>query len=45
MANELARHHIRVNTVHPTGVDTAMLAGLSGLDALIGRDQNLVRSS
>jgi SDR family mycofactocin-dependent oxidoreductase len=41
MANELARHHIRVNTVHPTGVDTPMAAGLGGLDPLIGTDQNL----
>jgi SDR family mycofactocin-dependent oxidoreductase len=28
MANELARHNIRVNTVHPTGVDTPMGTGL-----------------
>jgi SDR family mycofactocin-dependent oxidoreductase len=41
MANELARHHIRVNTVHPTGVDTPMGAGLGGLEPLIGTDQNL----
>jgi SDR family mycofactocin-dependent oxidoreductase len=41
MANELARHHIRVNTVHPTGVDTPMAAGLGGLDALIGKDPAL----
>jgi SDR family mycofactocin-dependent oxidoreductase len=41
MANELARHHIRVNTVHPTGVDTPMGDGLGGLEALIGRDPNL----
>ena len=32
MANELARHHIRVNTVHPTGVDTPMGAGLGRLE-------------
>jgi SDR family mycofactocin-dependent oxidoreductase len=25
MANELAQHHIRVNTVHPTNVDTHMI--------------------
>jgi SDR family mycofactocin-dependent oxidoreductase len=31
LANELAVHHIRVNSVHPTGVDTPMLVGLSGL--------------
>src|SRR5580692_7497192 len=41
MANELARHQIRVNTVHPTGVDTPMAAGLGGLDPLIGSDPNL----
>ena len=32
MANELARHSIRVNTVHPTGVDTPMGSGLGGLE-------------
>jgi SDR family mycofactocin-dependent oxidoreductase len=41
MANELAVHNIRVNTVHPNGVDTPMLSGLGGLDPLIGRDPNL----
>ena len=41
MANELAAHNIRVNTVHPTGVDTPMGNGLGGLEALIGRDPNL----
>jgi SDR family mycofactocin-dependent oxidoreductase len=41
MANELAKHSIRVNTVHPTGVDTPMGAGLGGLDSLLSRDQNL----
>jgi SDR family mycofactocin-dependent oxidoreductase len=41
MANELARHGIRVNTVHPTGVDTPMAAGLGGLDSLIAKDPNL----
>jgi SDR family mycofactocin-dependent oxidoreductase len=41
MANELAAHKIRVNTVHPTGVDTPMGTGLGGLEALIGRDPNL----
>jgi SDR family mycofactocin-dependent oxidoreductase len=41
MANELARHQIRVNTVHPTGVDTPMATGLGGLNPLIERDQNL----
>jgi len=32
-ANLLAPESIRVNTVHPTGVDTPMLVGFSGLDA------------
>ena len=41
MANELARHSIRVNTVHPTGVDTPMGSGLGGIDALISGDPNL----
>jgi SDR family mycofactocin-dependent oxidoreductase len=41
MANELAAHRIRVNTVHPTGVDTPMGTGLGGLEALITRDPNL----
>jgi SDR family mycofactocin-dependent oxidoreductase len=34
MANELAPYRIRVNTVHPTGVDTPMGNGLGRLDAL-----------
>lgn len=41
LANELARHHIRVNTVHPTGVTTPMLEGLGGLDPLITKDPAL----
>jgi SDR family mycofactocin-dependent oxidoreductase len=41
MANELAVHNIRVNTVHPTGVQTPMAAGLGGLEPLLGRDPNL----
>jgi SDR family mycofactocin-dependent oxidoreductase len=41
MANELAKHKIRVNTVHPTGVDTPMGTGLGGLEALLGKDQLL----
>jgi SDR family mycofactocin-dependent oxidoreductase len=35
LANELASAHIRVNTVHPTGVDTPMLVGMVGLTARI----------
>ncbi|WP_428983171.1 SDR family NAD(P)-dependent oxidoreductase [Phytohabitans maris] len=27
LANELAKHHIRVNTVHPDGVDTRWWKG------------------
>jgi NAD(P)-dependent dehydrogenase (short-subunit alcohol dehydrogenase family) len=44
MANELAQHRIRVNTVHPTGVDTPMVAGLTSigrLEALIGNHASL----
>src|ERR1700722_15619930 len=41
MANELARHQLRVNTVHPTGVDTPMGTGLGGLNPLIEQDPNL----
>ena len=41
LANELAKHHIRVNTMHPTGVDTPMGSGLGGLETLLGRDPNL----
>ncbi len=41
MANELARHRIRVNTIHLTGVNTPMGTGLSGLEELIGRDPDL----
>jgi SDR family mycofactocin-dependent oxidoreductase len=31
LANELASQSIRVNSIHPTGVDTPMLVGLNGL--------------
>ncbi len=41
LTNELAQHRIRVNTVHPTGVDTPMGTGLGGLDGLIGKDPSL----
>ena len=41
MANELAQHSIRVNTVHPTGVRTPMAEGLGGLSPLIESDPNL----
>ncbi len=41
MANELGRHHIRVNTVHPTGVVTGMLAGMGGLGEMLEHDPDL----
>jgi NAD(P)-dependent dehydrogenase (short-subunit alcohol dehydrogenase family) len=41
MANELAQYKIRVNTVHPTGVNTPMVAGLGGLDSILAKDQLL----
>ena len=31
LSNELAADHIRVNSLHPTGVDTPMLVGMVGL--------------
>ena len=40
-AHELARHHIRVNTVHPAGVDTPLGRGLGALDELIAADPAL----
>jgi SDR family mycofactocin-dependent oxidoreductase len=41
LANELAGHHIRVNTVHPAGVDTPMVAGLETLEPFISRSPEL----
>jgi SDR family mycofactocin-dependent oxidoreductase len=42
LANELAKHSIRVNSVHPTGVNTKFVTqGLGDMDALIGRDPEL----
>jgi SDR family mycofactocin-dependent oxidoreductase len=41
MANELARHKIRVNTVHPGGVHTPMSHGLTNLAGLIAADPHL----
>jgi SDR family mycofactocin-dependent oxidoreductase len=38
LANELARYKIRVNTVHPTGVNTPMADGLGGIPPLIEKD-------
>ncbi|RYE41808.1 MAG: NAD(P)-dependent oxidoreductase [Hyphomicrobiales bacterium] len=42
LANELAAHRIRVNTVHPTGVDTPMAyAAIPPLEKLIATDPNI----
>jgi SDR family mycofactocin-dependent oxidoreductase len=41
MANELGRHSIRVNTVHPAGVKTALVASLKRIDELIAADPGL----
>jgi SDR family mycofactocin-dependent oxidoreductase len=38
LANELAPHFIRVNTVHPTGVNTPMIMNDYMADALAGAD-------
>ncbi|HVV11233.1 mycofactocin-coupled SDR family oxidoreductase [Amycolatopsis sp.] len=35
LANELGRHHIRVNVVHPAGVATDLTGGLARIDQLI----------
>lgn len=35
LANELAEHRVRVNSVHPTGLRTPMLAGLSAMPDLV----------
>ncbi|MDT7711215.1 MAG: hypothetical protein QOG20_6822 [Pseudonocardiales bacterium] len=41
MANELGRHRIRVNTVHPTGVRTTLVEGLADLDRLIAENPSV----
>jgi SDR family mycofactocin-dependent oxidoreductase len=41
LANELAEHRVRVNTAHPRGVDTPMVAGLGGLGPLLAEHPNL----
>jgi SDR family mycofactocin-dependent oxidoreductase len=41
LANELAGHHIRVNTVHPAGVDTPMVAGPETLEPFVSRSPGL----
>ncbi|WP_163512581.1 mycofactocin-coupled SDR family oxidoreductase [Fodinicola acaciae] len=37
LANEWAEHHIRVNTIHPAGVETGMSAGFATLQSLIDK--------
>jgi SDR family mycofactocin-dependent oxidoreductase len=34
MAVELAKHKIRVNSIHPTGMDTDMMKNLGGMEAM-----------
>jgi NAD(P)-dependent dehydrogenase (short-subunit alcohol dehydrogenase family) len=41
LANELACHHIRVNTVHPAGVDTPMVAGLETIEPFVSQRPEL----
>jgi len=41
LANELAKHNIRINTVHPTGVDTPMLQGLGGMPGLLEKEPDM----
>jgi SDR family mycofactocin-dependent oxidoreductase len=41
LANELAGHHIRVNTVHPAGVDTPMISGGETIEPFVSRSPEL----
>jgi SDR family mycofactocin-dependent oxidoreductase len=41
MANELAQHKIRVNTVHPTGVNTVMGSALGGINSQLEKHPEL----
>jgi len=42
LANELARHSIRVNTIHPTGVNTPLVtASLGNLDPMLEQNPDL----
>src|ERR1700684_59531 len=41
LANELASQHIRVNTVHPAGVDTPMVADPETLEPFLSRSPEL----
>lgn len=38
LANELSEHNIRVNCVHPTGVNTPLIEGFGGLVGLLERN-------
>jgi SDR family mycofactocin-dependent oxidoreductase len=41
LANELASHRIRVNTVHPAGVDTPMVTGAETIEPFVSRSPEL----
>jgi NAD(P)-dependent dehydrogenase (short-subunit alcohol dehydrogenase family) len=41
MALELAKHNIRVNSVHPTGLDTAMMRYMGGMEAMFDKDPEM----
>jgi len=41
LANELAEHNIRVNTIHPTGVETPMLAAMQSMNQLLDAHPDL----
>jgi SDR family mycofactocin-dependent oxidoreductase len=41
LANELGSRRVRVNSIHPTGVDTPMLVGTAGLAARIADEPDL----
>src|ERR1700683_3994354 len=41
LANELASHHIRVNSVHPAGVDTPMVTGPETIEPFVSRSPEL----
>jgi len=41
LSNELASHRIRVNSLHPTGVDTPMLVGMVGLTDVLETSPDL----
>jgi SDR family mycofactocin-dependent oxidoreductase len=41
LTNELAEHNIRVNTVHPTGVETPLLAAMQSMNVLLEQHPDL----